>query len=219
MSKIRIKYQTYEFDKIDIHLKTLRDRQQYDSLKEQELNDYGISSATWSLFGIVWPASEVLAHYMKDYNIENKRILEVGCGIGLSSHLLNSKNANITATDYHPEVENFLNTNSILNGLKNIPFERTSWTDEDDHLGKFDLIIGSDILYERWHIKELASFISKHSNDKCEVIISDPGRGNHAKFGKEMQDLGFSFMNFKPKKTEEYLKKAFKGYLIKYTRN
>ncbi|RXJ69547.1 histidine kinase [Halarcobacter ebronensis] len=218
MSNIRVKYNTYEFDKIDIHLKTLRDKQEYDNEKEQELNEYGISSATWSLFGVVWPASQVLAKYIKDYDVKDKRVLEVGCGIALSSHLLNSKNADITATDYHPEVESFLNDNSALNKLKDIPFKRTSWSDEDDTLGKFDLIIGSDILYERWHIEELASFVNKHAKKKCEIIISDPGRGNHAKFSKIMVTLGFSFMQFKPKKTDEYLTKAFKGQLIKYTR-
>ncbi|WP_321312135.1 class I SAM-dependent methyltransferase [Halarcobacter sp.] len=218
MSTVRVKYKTYEFDKMDIHLKTLRDKQEYDSDNEQELNEYGISSATWSLFGVVWPASSVLAHYMKDYDIKSKRILEVGCGIGLSSHLLNKRKADITATDYHPEVETFLNDNTNLNNLDKIPFERTSWSDEDDSLGKFDLIIGSDILYERWHIEELSSFINKHANKLCEIIISDPGRGNHSKFSKSMETLGFDFVQFKPKKTEEYLKKAFKGQLIKYTR-
>jgi len=218
MSAIRVKYHTYEFENTDIHLKTLRDKQQYDSEKEQELNEYGISSATWSLFGVVWPASKVLAHYIEDYDVKGKRILEVGCGIALTSHLLNSKDADITATDYNPDVEDFLNDNSRLNHLKKIPFERTSWTDNSDHLGKFDLIIGSDILYERWHIEELSKFINKHAKEKCEIIISDPGRGNHAKFSKTMVSLGFSFMQFKPKKTEDYLSKTFKGQLIKYTR-
>lgn len=218
MENIRVKYNTYEFDKTDIHLKSLRDKQQYSNKDEDQLNEYGISSATWSLFGVVWPASNVLAHYMQDYDIENKRILEVGCGIALSSHLLNSRDADITATDYHPEVETFLNDNTKLNNSRGIPFERTSWIDEDDNLGRFDLIIGSDILYERWHIDELSNFINKHAKQECEVIIVDPGRGNHAKFSKAMALLGFCHIQFKAKETEEYLSKIFKGQLIKYTR-
>ncbi|MCD8541365.1 MAG: hypothetical protein LRY22_01600 [Aliarcobacter cryaerophilus] len=46
---------------------------------------------------------------------KNKRILEVGCGIGLSSLILNRLNADITATDYHPEAEKFLDINTELN--------------------------------------------------------------------------------------------------------
>lgn len=217
MSSVRIKYQTYEFDTLDIHLKTLRDNQEFSDNDNIALN-LGISSATWSLFGVVWPSSKVLAHYMCDYEIKNKRILEVGCGIALTSHVLNSRNANITATDYHPEVKGFLLENTELNDAKTIPYERTSWTDEDDTLGKFDLILGSDILYEGWHINELSSFINAHAKDNCEVIIVDPGRGNHAKFTKKMISLGFLHKQFKPKNSDFYLLKPFKGQIIKYSR-
>lgn len=217
MSPIRIKYQTYEFDTLDIHLKTLRDNQEFSDNDNIALN-LGISSATWSLFGIVWPSSKVLAHYMSDYEIKDKRILEVGCGIALTSHVLNSRNANITATDYHPEVRDFLAENTQLNDGETIPFERTSWTDKDDTLGKFDLIIGSDILYESWHINELSSFINAHAEGNCEIIIVDPGRGNHAKFTKIMITLGFTHTQFKSENSEDYLLKPFKGQIIKYSR-
>lgn len=217
MSSIRVKYQTIEFDEIDIHLRTLRDRQEF-SDDEQVAEELGISSATWSLFGVIWPSSLVLANYMHDYNTKGKKILEIGCGMALSSLLLNEKSANITATDYHPEVEHFLEENVKLNNSKSIPFERTGWLDEDDSLGKFDLIIGSDVLYERWHIDELSSFINTHANDKSEIIVVDPGRGNHAKFSKVMISLGFSHTQFKPENSEEYLTKPFKGQIIKYSR-
>jgi len=42
---------------------------------------------------------------MLDYKTEGKRILEIGCGIDLSSLLLNEKHADITVNDDHPEVE------------------------------------------------------------------------------------------------------------------
>jgi predicted nicotinamide N-methyase len=82
----------------------------------------GISSAIWSLFGVVWESSQVLAHLLFEYEIAGKRILEVGCGIGLTSLMLNSRHADITATDYHPEVEPFLQENTLLNKGKVIPF-------------------------------------------------------------------------------------------------
>ena len=217
MSSVRVKYQTLEFGKIDIHIKSLRDNQQF-SDDDKEAENLGISSATWPLFGVLWPSGLVLANYMSDYNIENKRILEVGCGLAISSLVLNEREANITSSDYHPEVETFLNDNIKLNNNRVIPYERTSWNDKDDNLGKFDLIIGSDVLYERWHIEELSSFINAHAKDNCEVIVIDPGRGNHAKFTKTMATLGFSHIQFKAKNSENYLKEAFKGMIIKYTR-
>jgi len=217
MTPFRIKYQTYEFDGIDIHLKTLRDRQ-VDSENEEQLEEYGISFSTWSQSGIVLPASKVLAQYMLDYDIENKRILEVGCGMALTSHLLNSKKADISATDYKEEVKSFLEENTKLNNLNEIPFAKTDANADCSKLGKFDLIIGSDIFHDRWHTEKLTTFINNHANEKCEIIISDPGSENHIRFSKIMESHGFSFMQFKPKKTEQYLSGAFKGQLIKYIR-
>ncbi|WP_228702988.1 class I SAM-dependent methyltransferase [Marinobacter gelidimuriae] len=47
--------------------------------------------------------------------------------MALSSLLLNARQADITATDYHPEVEHFLARNTLLNQGKSIAFERADW--------------------------------------------------------------------------------------------
>lgn len=217
MSSLRFQYQTIEFGKSDIHLRTLRDKQQYcdeDDIAEK----LGISSANWSLFGVVWDSSKVLAHLMFDYKIEGKRILEVGCGIALSSLMLNQRQADITATDYHPEVESFLLKNIRLNDGKKIPFIRTGWADTDIALGKFDVVIGSDLLYESEHADMLSNFIDRHAQADCEVIIVDPGRGNHARFSKKMIGLGYSHSQNKPENVE-YLTLPFKGQILRYQRN
>ncbi len=213
---LRLRYQTIEFGKIDIHLCTLRDKQQF-SDPEGIAEGLGISDSFWSLFGIVWPSSMVLANLMDDYDIEGKRILEMGCGIALSSLLLNRKGADITASDYHPEVEKFLNRNTELNHDKAIHFERADWADASDNLGRFDLLIGSDLLYEDQHITQLANFIESHANPVCEVIITDPGRGRKNKIGKQLAEYGFSQTVSKPDHTD-YLKDPYKGHIIKFQR-
>ena len=82
--------------------------------------------------------------------IAGKRILEIGCGVGLASLVLNHRGADITATDYHPEANNFLKKNTHLNEDPDISFIRTGWEDlSPNTLGFFDLLIGSDLLYER----------------------------------------------------------------------
>lgn len=216
MSLLRFRYQTIEFDDVDIHVRTLRDKQQFldiDGVAEK----LGISSATWPLFGVVWDSSEVLANFMFEYDIAGKRILEVGCGIGLSSLVLNHRLADITATDYHPQVEQFLLENVRLNEGKEIPFIRTGWCDEVSGLGEFDLIIGSDLLYERSHVDLLSGFINQHSRKHCEVIIVDPGRGNHARFSKKMVGLGYSHEQSKPVNTD-YLTQPFRGQILRFCR-
>jgi predicted nicotinamide N-methyase len=214
MSHIRVRYQTLEFDKTDIHVRTLRDKQEFSDDDDVALN-LGISSAVWPLFGVIWPSGEVLAHLMFEHKIDGLRILEVGCGIGLASLVLNHRSANITATDYHPEAGDFLNENTELNGDKPIPFIRESWQDEHSKLGKYDCIIGSDILYERFHVDLLSAFIEKHAADKCLVLLVDPGRGHHAPFSKKMISLGYSHDQRKPENTG-YLAAPFKGQILTY---
>ncbi len=216
MTDLRLSYQTIEFGKIDIHLCTLRNNQEFHD-PDGEAEKIGISSATWPLFGVVWPSSLVLAHYMFDYDTDSKRILEVGCGMALTSLLLNKQHADITSTDYHPEVQTFLERNVALNGDNDIAFEQVDWATKKDALGKFDLIIGSDLLYEDQHIQLLAHFIENHANDECEVIIVDPGRGRKTKLSKQMVKFGFSASEFKPDHTD-YLEKDFKGHILKFVR-
>jgi len=131
--------------------------------------------------------------------------------------LLNYRLADITATDYHPEVESFLLENIKLNNGKNIPFVRTGWEDKKSDLGKFDLIIGSDLLYERNHPEQLSGFINQHAKDVCEVILVDPGRGNHSQFSKKMLKFGYFYTKNKPD-TTNYLIKPFRGKILRYNR-
>lgn len=218
MKNIRFKYQTIEFGEDDIHLRTLKDKQQFKD-ENKIAEKLGISSASWSLFGVLWPSSEVLANFIYDYDFKNKRILEVGCGIGLSSLILNHLDADITATDYHPEAEKFLDINTELNEDEEIPFVRVDWKNNySDKLGKFDLIIGSDLLYERNHPELLSSFINAHANLNCKVILVNPNRGYQAKFTSKMEKYGFSCISFEPENTD-FLDEPYKGKIFKYSRN
>lgn len=216
MPSLRIRYQTIEFHNVDIHVRTLWDTLQY-SDTDNEAENLGISSATWPYFGVIWPSGEVLAHHMIDYDIAGKRILEVGCGIGLASLILNHRLADITSTDYHPEVGRFLTANVNLNNGRTIPFVRTGWSDSDRGLGSFDLIIGSDLLYEQDNVAMLSGFIERHTKPHCSVIIVDPGRGQHPRFSRQMIAQGYSHTNSKPADTA-YLSEPFKGQIMSYSR-
>lgn len=217
MRPLRIRYQTLEFASADIHLRTLRDLQQFGE-DEGAAERVGVPLASWPLFGVVWESSEVLAHLMDSYDIAGKRILEVGCGIGLTSLVLNSRSANVTATDYHPEAEHFLAENVRLNGGPAIPFVRTGWGDQATDLGTFDLIVGSDLLYEPDNVELLSAFIDRHAAHPCEVLIVDPGRSWQTQFSRRMEQLGYSSSSSGPENTD-YLLNPFKGRIMRFARS
>lgn len=155
---------------------------------------------------------------MVDFDITGKRILELGCGMALSSLLLNRRGGNITATDYHPEAGGYLKINTRLNEDREIPYFRADWDEPDTDHGQFDLIIGSDVLYDRGKLPCLARFIQGLARPRCEVVVVDPGRKQQGLFSQEMSDLGFSHQQQKPEDSS-YLAKPFTGSILKYRRS
>ncbi len=217
MSSIRYRYQTAEFGTFDIHYRTLRDRQQFAD-EHGEASALGISSASWPIFGVVWPSGEVLARIMATYDIYSRRILEMGCGIGLASLVLNERYANISATDIHPCAGDFLQHNTQLNNGRHIPFFRTGWQDDQiESHGIFDLLIGSDLLYERCHPKALSMFIKMYAKPKSEVIIVEAGRGFSRNFRFRMEALGYSFTELEAISSLE-LGAEFQGKVFRFSR-
>jgi SAM-dependent methyltransferase len=213
---LRYRYQTFEFGDEDIHLRSLRDTQQY-SDPFGIAHGLGISAANWALFGVVWDSSQVLAHLMMGFEINGKRILELGCGMALSSLLINRRGGDITATDYHPEAAAFLRANTLLNEDAEIPFFRADWGEKDISHGRFDLIIGSDVLYEPGQPAPLARFIQDHARSTCEVVLVDPGRKQQGGFCREMSHFGFNHTREQPEHSP-YLLKIFAGSILKFHR-
>lgn len=174
----------------DFRVRTLLNKQQF-SDPEGSAERAGVAPASWSLFGVVWPAGLALAEEMSRFSIAGKNILELGCGIGLTSLVLARRGARITACDHHPLAEDFLRQNAELNGLPPITFLNAPWLGPNPLLGRYDLIIGSDLLYERDHAPLLAGFIAHHATPAAEVLIADPGRGYVSPFSMLLASQGY----------------------------
>lgn len=188
-------YETCERDvhigKIVFRIKTLKDRNQYFD-PDKKAEKAGVSPSNWPLFGQLWPASQVLAKAVKGIVIENKRILELGCGLALPSLVLKQRGADITASDRHPMSQHFLQKNSALNDTEAIPFQPISWADPDPALGKFHTIIASDVLYEQNHAELLAHAVEQLAMPHAKMLLTCPGRGYRNRFARLMKAQGFS---------------------------
>jgi predicted nicotinamide N-methyase len=134
----------------------------------------------------------VLADAMVLFEIEGKRILELGCGLALASLVLHRRGGNITASDNHPLAAAFLLENLRLNDLPAMKYEVGNWSLADSQLGLFDLIIGSDVLYDREQPEMVSQFVHAHSAADVQVLIVDPNRSNHTCFSRKMGLLGYS---------------------------
>lgn len=215
--KLRLKYTHYYIGGESFHIRSLLDRQQYAD-PEGVAERMGIGEGTWSLFGVVWPSGQMLAQLMGSYAVDGLRILEVGCGLALASLVLQRRGADITVSDYHPEMPKFLKNNTALNDLADISIIDGDWSDEEGSVEQFDLIIGSDILYERNHHAMLSAFIHRHAKPQAQVVIVDPNRGHVGKFNRRMAELGYDCSE---QRTEAVLadEEAYRGRVLSYSRS
>lgn len=190
MPGYQVRYQDISVGDMDFHIRSLLDHQQYHD-PELVAENLGISPESWPLFGQVWPSGQVLAHAMLTMDLEGKRILEVGAGLALASLVVHRRGGDITVCDYHPLIPDFLTENLRLNNLGPIKYQAAEWSDLNEELGVFDLIIGSDLIYERGQPALLADFIDWHSADLVDVYIVDPNRSNRSNFCREMTELDY----------------------------
>ena len=200
----------------DLEIRSLLDRQQY-SDPDGAAERVGISPASWPLFGQVWPSAQILAGLMQYRHFGVQRFLEVGCGLALASLVVHRRGGDITASDCHPLAEMFLRDNLRRNQLPQMKYSTGNWLRPNPMLGRFDVLIGSDLLYERDQPKQLAEFIERHAESCAEVLIIDPDRGHRPAFTRCMRQVGFE-----PTETRASSQladgSAYRGRILQYRR-
>lgn len=213
----------------DLQIRSLLDRQQFAD-PDGTARRLGISSAAWPLFGLLWPSGHELAGRMATRVVTaGERILELGCGLALASLVAHRRGADVTASDCHPLADAFLRENLRLNGLPPLPYRHGHWTAErpvpsgpagqTDVQGRYDLIVGSDLLYERDETGLLAAYIDRHARARAEVWVIDPNRGNRAAFHRHMAGHGFERDELALVTAARADRPAYRGRLLRYRRD
>ncbi len=213
----------------DLVIRSLLNREQFsDPLGTAER--LGISSATWPLFGLLWPSGALLAARMAARTLRpGERILEIGCGLALASLVGHRRGADITASDCHPLTARFLGANLRLNHLPPMKYRHGAWAHIDAPQrtgvrpnsavhGRYELIIGSDVLYDRDASAALAGFIQRHAAPGAEVWIVDPDRSNRPAFTRRLAAFGFDLVDLRLDHAALGGVPAYKGRLLTYSR-
>jgi predicted nicotinamide N-methyase len=138
----------------------------------------------------VWPSGRVLAEHVAALRGEGKTLLELGCGAGLVAAAAARAGFEVCATDYYEDALQFTRVNvASLSGQ--IPVTRlVDWRELPTDLGRFDYVVGSDVLYERSYGPLVARAIDVTLKRSGEAIIADPGRIAAEEFVRDAAQRG-----------------------------
>lgn len=127
---------------------------------------------------MLWPSAIGLSKYILSnaHRFAGKRVLELGCGVGMAGVTAAIAGGMVTQTDYLAGALELSSRNATLNGVETVAC-LGDWRDFPESLiDTTDIVIGTDILYERSmhpYLKDLLPMFTKRG---VPVLIADPIR-------------------------------------------
>ena len=139
---------------------------------------------------VVWPASIALAHELATRGVAGKRILELGAGTGLPGIVAASLGARVVQTDRQELVLHVCRQNAARNGVTTIEHRIADWTAWDDR-DRYDLVLGSDILYAADLHPHLRRIFDTNLADGGTLLLADPFRETSLRLLEAMEADGW----------------------------
>lgn len=164
----------------------------------------------------IWEAGIVLSRFIF-FNralFEGKNVLELGTGVGIAgiTALKYTKAKSVTLSDYRDDILRNVEKNIIKNSLKHLHVKNSfyeiklenctvcgekrgmilnlNWLDYTKFDMKYDMIIGSDLIYKGAPVKELAGLINRALGLNGQAYILVPNkRASVDEFLKEISEM------------------------------
>lgn len=145
-------------------------------------------------FGLLlWESARALAEALADdaTGCAGRSTLELGAGVGLPGIVAKHLGAaSVRQTDHITEALDLCRRNAEANGIAGIEVALANWDAWND--GQvYDLIIGSDVIYERQAHAPLAAILERNLAPGGQALFADPGRQDTPLFLQEMRDRGW----------------------------
>ncbi len=111
----------------------------------------------------IWESSVILADFMASVEPdEGRRILELGAGLGVTGIVAACFGHHVLLTDYQDEILDFERVSAAVNKCdENVICKRLDWLKPAD-LGRFQMIIGSEILFHPKFFEPLLNVFRKY---------------------------------------------------------
>lgn len=125
----------------------------------------------------LWPSSLALARLVSRLELCGRRVVELGCGLAAPSISAALAGARALATDWSADAVALAACNARRNGVR-IETAICEWEAPGRLLAgaPWDLVLASDVLYERRNADVLLGLLPRLVDRTGEVLLADPGR-------------------------------------------
>jgi predicted nicotinamide N-methyase len=122
----------------------------------------------------LWPSGLGLARHVAGLELSGRRVVELGCGLGLPSLAAALRGADVLATDWADDAIELLRRNAERNGVT-LRVAQVRWSEPEPLLraAPWDLVLGADLLYEERNAEQLAALLPQLGG---ETLLAEPGR-------------------------------------------
>jgi predicted nicotinamide N-methyase len=140
----------------------------------------------------LWPAAIALAHDVaaRGETFRGQVVLELGAGTGLPGIVAASYGGRVVQTDRHEQALAICRRNGARNGAGAIEHRLADWAAWDD-AGRYQWIIGADILYAEALHPSLRAIFEANLAPGGRVLLADPFRDASLRFLEQMERDGW----------------------------
>jgi len=146
----------------------------------------------------IWPSSHALAERVARLQGAGRRAVEFGCGLGLVLTAAARAGFQPLGTDYFEDALLFARVNVWRNASAGMETRYVDWRAFPDDLGTFDLVLASDVLYERQYGVLMADAFARTLAPGGAAILADPGRLARDEFLAESARRGLAVYAAEP---------------------
>ena len=124
----------------------------------------------------LWPSALALARVVARRPLTGRRVIELGCGLGLPAIAAALAGGRVLATDWSPASVAMTARNAERNGAA-LETRVFRWDAPPEPLGPpWPLVLASDVLYEARNVEQLLALLPRLTAAGGEVWLADPGR-------------------------------------------
>ena len=124
----------------------------------------------------LWPSAIVLAEWFGGEAGNGRTMLELGCGLGLVTLAAMRAGFDVTAADYYEDSLRFTEANAHRATGREPRTRMVDWRSMPDDLGRYDLVVACDVLYEKPNAEWIAEAFTRTLASTGTAIMADPGR-------------------------------------------